>query len=127
MDKFIQAFSIGGNWVDLLFIGLIIYFIATTKGFISSMLEAIGFIITLLLSYQIYPFVGKVLQANFSISKGIAAAAGFFVSWFVLEFVIYFIISTLANKYLSFLQNEKWNKQLGFIPGVLHASILFLF
>lgn len=127
MDKLIQTFSLGGNWVDLLFLGLVIYFIATTKGFISSMLEAIGFLITLILSYQFYPLVGKILQANFAVSQGIASASGFFIAWFVLEFVIYFIISYLANKYLVKYQNEKWNKQLGFIPGALHACILFLF
>ncbi len=115
------------NWVDLLLIGLIVYFVATTRGFVTSMLEAMGFIVTLILSYQLYPIIGTLLQTQFSISKGIAAAIGFFVCWFLLEFVIYFLISALSNRYFSHLHQEKWNKWLGFVPGVLHACILFLF
>ncbi len=127
MESFLQTFALHGNWVDLIFIVLIVYFIVTTRGFIASFLEVVGFILTLLLSYQLYPFVGTVLQANFTLSKGIAAAAGFFISWFLLEFASYFITSYLFAKYLGRYTKHRWNQRLGFIPGVLHAVILFLF
>lgn len=127
IDNLIHTFALHGNWVDLVFAALIIYFVITTKGFIASLLELGGFIVTLFLSYQLYPVVGKILQENFTIPKGIAAAAGFFASWFILEFVIYIGIAFLANKYLKRFESYTWNKRLGFLPGIFHACILFLF
>src|SRR3989338_2553378 len=96
-EQFIEKYSLRGNWIDLAFFGLILYFIFTQKGFIHTFLEAVAFIFSLFFSYRLYSFFGKLLILNFSFPKGIAQAIGFFIAWFIAEI----LFSVIALRFLA--------------------------
>ncbi len=127
MQNFFDALSFHGNWVDLVFLGLMAYFILTNSGFINTMFEAFGFIISLLVSYQFYSFFGHLLVSNFSIPPGIANAAGFFIAWFLSEFVLFMFFAWLSGWVLTGFQKHPVNKILGIFAAILQTSVVFLF
>lgn len=127
LDQFIQRYSLYGNWVDLVFILLLIYFILTGEGFIDRLFDAIGFVFSLFFSYKFYSFFGKLLILNFSLPQGLSYASGFFIAWIFAEMILYFIISLFSEKYLKDLQNNKYNMFFGFIASIIQTFVIFLF
>ena len=127
LETLLQKYSLHGNWVDLLLILLIIYFILTSEGFLDTIFNAIGFVFALFFSYKFYSFFGKFLVFNFSLPKGLSYASGFFISWFVAEIILYLIISLLSERYLKDLKNNKYNVFFGFIASIVQTFVIFLF
>lgn len=126
-DKFIQAYSLRGNWVDLIFIIIVIYFILTSRGLLDTLFEAFGFIFSLLFSYQFYSFFGKLLAVNFSFPRGISYALGFFIAWFLAESIFFILIKTLAYPLTYKLREHPLNRWLGYLVAPIHAGVIFLF
>jgi uncharacterized protein YkwD len=115
------------NWVDLVFVGLTLFFILTTRGFLSTFLEVIGFIISLFLSYRFYWIFGAFVHSHFNISQGFANVIGFFLVWFLSEVILFITIYYMAHKYLGAIHNHPWNRYLGFIAAIMQAFMIFLF
>ena len=126
-EQFIEKYSLRGNWIDLAFIILILYFVLTQKGFINTFLEAVAFIFSLIFSYKFYAFFGKFLILNFSIPKGIAQVSGFFIAWFLAEIIFSVIALRLLAKLFDKFQKHPLNVSLGIIAAVIQASTIFLF
>ncbi|OGK08385.1 hypothetical protein A2767_06375 [Candidatus Roizmanbacteria bacterium RIFCSPHIGHO2_01_FULL_35_10] len=126
-EQFIEKYSLRGNWIDLAFIILILYFIITQKGFIHTFLEAVAFIFSLFFSYRLYSFFGKLLILNFSFPKGMAQAVGFFIAWFIAEIIFSVISVRFLSKPLERFQKNKLNKSLGFVAAIIQACTIFLF
>jgi len=127
MQSFLEKFSLHGNWVDLIFILLLIYFILTSEGFLDTLFDSVGFVFALFFSYKFYSFFGRILILNFSLPQGLSYASGFFIAWFFAEIILYFIISLISKKYLNELQNNKYNTFFGFIASIIQAFVIFLF
>ncbi len=127
IDQFLAQYSLHGNWVDLTFILLLLYFMLSSRGLIRTVLEALGFIFSLVLSYKLYAFFGKLLILNFSVNQGIAFAAGYFIAWFVSEIVFYLIISNIPPEILKRFEKNPLNQVLGYVAGALQGGIIFLF
>ena len=127
IEQFLQKYSLHGNWVDLIFILLILYFIFSSRGFINSLIEAGGFIFALIFSYKIYSIFGQLLISNFSFPRGLAFAAGYFIAWFLSEIIFYFLISLIPKSFFENLSKHPLNTTLGFITGAFQASIIYLF
>lgn len=127
MDTILQKYSLGGNWVDLAFITVLLYFLITNKGFIDTVLDLLGFMLALFMSYRLYGFFGKLLVYNFSFPPGISNAAGFFIAWFLSEVILFFIFTLLSIHIFDRFRKHQVNKVLGYPAGVLHACIIFLF
>lgn len=126
-EKFLESNALRGNWVDLVFIAVLLYFILTNKGFIHSFLELVGFIFSLVVSYKLYKLIGTFLVANFSMPRGISLASGFFIAWFLSEIVFYSLVMLVSGKIISRLHSHRLNRWFGFLPGALHAGVIFLF
>lgn len=127
LDTLLGQFSLQGNWIDFVYILIIIFFIFISSGFIESFFELLGFILSILISFAVYSFFGKLLIYNFSFSHGIANAFGFFVAWFVSESIIYILTLIILSRYFVESRSEPMNKTLRFIPATVHASVLYLF
>jgi len=127
MQDLLNKFSLHGNWVDLVLILLLIYFILTGKGFLDTLFDAIGFVFSLFFSYKFYSFFGKLLLFNFSLPQGLSYASGFLIAWIFAEMILYLFISTLSKKYLKDLQNNKYNMFFGFIASIIQTFVIFLF
>jgi uncharacterized protein YkwD len=127
MQSLIEKFSLHGNWVDLLFILLLVYFIITSSGFIDTLFDAFGFIFSLIFSYKFYSFFGAVLVANFELPKGLSFASGFFIAWIVSETILYFSISLISEKFLKGFHENKYNMFFGFVAAIFQTAVIFLF
>src|SRR3989344_2936719 len=109
LEQFLEKYSLKGNWIDLAFLILIVYFIFTQKGFINTFLEALAFIFSLFFSYRLYSFFGKLLILNFSFPKGIAQAVGFFIAWFLAEIIFSVIALRFLVKIFDKFQKHQLN------------------
>ncbi|MBI3366071.1 CvpA family protein [Candidatus Roizmanbacteria bacterium] len=127
IESVLQKYSLHGNWVDLFFILLFIYFTATSDGFIDTLFDAFGFIFSLIFSYKFYPFFGALLIANFSLPKGLSYASGFFISWILVETILYLVISFISEKYLKSLKDNRFNIFFGFAASIIQTCVMFLF
>ena len=127
IEQFLEKYSLRGNWIDLAFLILILYFILTQKGFINTFLEVVAFVFSLIFSYKFYAFFAKLLILNFSFPKGIAQASGFFIAWFIAEIIFSVISLRLLAKLLEKFQKHPLNISLGVLAAVVQAATIFLF
>lgn len=126
-DRLLSQYRLGGNWVDLIFIFLIIYFIVVNKGFVISIIDLVGLFFSLVISLNFYSFFAKLLSDNFSLSKGLANALGFFVAWIGAEIVFYFITREIFKILPRAFYKNKLNKILGIFPSVIQGAVFFTF
>ena len=126
-DQLIQKFSLQGNWVDLAFILLLIFFILTTGGFIDTFLDVLGFLFSTIFSYKLYSFFGNLLIYNFSLPKSLANAIGFSIAWFISELIFYMLFSYITAKYLKGIEKHPLNKLFGYVAACFQTFVLFLF
>ena len=106
---------------------LIIYFIFTQKGFINTLLESVSIILSLGVSYKLYKFIGSFLVANFTLQKGIANAAGFFIGWFLAEIIFSVILLTFFARLFRKYQRHPINMYLGVVAAIIEAAAIYLF
>lgn len=115
------------NWVDIVFLVVLVYFVASNRGFLSTLVEIFGFVFSLFVSYRLYAVFGKFIVDKFSAPQGIAQALGFFVTWFIVEMGFFFIAHRLLDKALKKTARNPANVSLGYIAGGIQGSIIFLF
>lgn len=127
INNLLEKLSAHGNWVDLIFILLLIYFILTNKGFLDTLLDLIGFVFSLFFSYKFYSFFGQLLVANFSLPKGLSYAAGFFIAWFVAEVILYSLLSLFFRRFFRSIEQYPLNRILGYVAAVAQTVLIFLF
>lgn len=127
MDQLLQKYSLRGNWVDLAFILLILYFMLSSRGLIKTVFEALGFIFSLIFSYKLYAFFGRLLVLNFSVPAGIANAAGYLIAWMLSEIIFFLIIANLPSEFYKRFEKHPLNQVLGYVAGAFQAALLFLF
>lgn len=127
LDSILSNSSLHGNWVDLVFILLTIYFILTSSGFVATFLDMAGFVFAMIFSYKFYAFFGKLLILNFSFPHGLANATGFFIAWAIAEMILYAAISFLSARFLQNLQKNSLNTFFGYLASALQAFFIYLF
>lgn len=115
------------SWIDIVFLIFIIYFIITNKGFIDTFFEVISLLAALIISFKTYSFFGKLLINLFDLPRGIAHASGFFIAWFVIEFIFYLVYNLFLFQKLMFLRKNTINLYLGFIAAIIQGFIIYLF
>ena len=108
------------------------------RGFLLGVLDVGGFLLSFLAALKLYGAMGAILSNNFSISAGIANAAGFLLIGFISEIVLSKLITLLYKlfypKAKRFLNEKKFNKTsnvinkiLGLIPGFLEGLVFCAF
>jgi uncharacterized protein YkwD len=127
LRSLLSKYALHGNWIDLIFAILVIYFILINEGFISSFLDLLGFFFSFIFSFKTYGFFAELYINNFSLSKGFADAFGFATAWLLAE-VIFFLVSKFILKKISpkFFKS-KINIFLCFIPAICQAILLYTF
>lgn len=114
------------TWFDIVFVIFVGYFLLMTEDFISSFLDLLSFIVTLLLSYKLYAFVGPLLVEYLSLSRGIANATGFFLTWFFIESIL-FLFARFIHLYIPLhIKDHTLNKMLAYIPSLIQGTIFYL-
>ena len=116
-----------GNWVDLALIFFVAYFVLTQNGFIFTMLEAISFFVSLVISYKFYTIIGGFLISYFTLPRGIANAGGFFLVWFFSEMILSVLIHYVVRKFFFRYQHHPLNTIFGVVAAGFQAFAIFLF
>ncbi len=115
------------NWVDIIFVFILLIFAVTSRGLLATSLEILSFVFSLFFSYRYYALFGSLLTQYFKTPKGIADAAGFFLAWSVFEFILYLIIYLLSRIFLQHIHLNPWNRKLGFLVGIIQGALMYLF
>ncbi len=120
------------NWVDLVIITFIIYFLVVGyfQGFLKQFIDLTGLILSFFFAIKFYSQLAHFIGTRFNLPLSFAGVVGFFLAWFVFR-VIYFFISTFAYKRIpENVKESKYNRFGGGAPalvrGVVTAAILLI-
>jgi len=124
------TFSFKGNWVDLVIIIFLLYFVIDSfrHSFFIILIEFLSFLFSLLVGFRFYMFFANILITNFSIPNTLAKAIGFiiviFLSETILASTLLFMVKKVPDKarVAGFLKNFRFI--IGFFDGVLFLSFL---
>ncbi len=131
--------ALHGNWIDLAIVILILFYLLSWgRGLILGLVDVGGFVLSFIAALKLYSLVGEFLVVNFSLPKGIANAAGFFIAGILTELIFSVIINLIfAKAYLKLREERRKNKEiaflfktdqlLGFIPALVESLIFTAF
>lgn len=121
--------SLNGNWIDLLIVIFIVLYAADKwkKGLLEGGLDLGGFLLSLVIALRFYPFASKLLQSNFSLSRGISQALGFLITSFIAEFILSLLIIYFTKFIPQKIIQSSYNRKLGLIPALFSSLILSAF
>src|SRR5438309_1715071 len=84
----------GLTWIDLICMVVIVYY--AVEGFFSGLLHAlfdfVKFIISFIIGLKFYALTAKLLMHFFTLSQGFSYAIGFFLTSFVSEIALHFLL-----------------------------------
>lgn len=114
------------NWVDLVIIGLIIYFLVMGyfQGFFRGAIELVGLIFSLLLAFRLYPSVAEIASTRFGLPLSISKIVSFTCTWFVIYLIYYFASSYGHKKIPDNIKESKYNKFGGGAPALIKGLIM---
>ena len=74
--------ALHGNWVDLAILAILIYMVSDSwkTGFWILISNFLGFLLSLFVALRGYPFVGRILENNFTLPHSVANALGFLLN-----------------------------------------------
>ena len=118
-----------GNWVDLVIILVLIFFIirAIKYGFWILLADFTSFTVSIAVSLRVYQFVATFLRANFSLSHSVANAIGYLFSVIVIEAVLGQFLTYLVTRLPRAFHKNIFNKILGSVPAVGEALVVVAF
>src|SRR3990167_805412 len=127
--------SSGLNWLDLVIIIVLAFytFEGYSLGFIASLLDLIGFVLSFIIGLKTYSFFSQVIIKLFSIPPGFSNAVGFLIAAFFAEVIIGFILRRIVySKYLNRFNVQgrilkSLDKFFGLLFGISSGLILFAF
>lgn len=123
------------NWLDYVILAaLIIYVIeGYAIGFIASLLDLIGFVLSFVIGLKTYIFAEALISQIFSIPHGFSKALGFLIIALISEIIIGFILRAIVYRVLleEYSLKDKILKNidhfLGVVIGAFSALILLSF
>lgn len=121
--------ALHGNWVDLVIIIFVLFYVweGYSKGFFSLLFELIAFVGSFLIALKLYPYAATLLVNNFSLSRGIANASGFFVLGILGEQILVTLLGIILEKIPQVWKRHQLNKILSLIPLLANALIITAF
>lgn len=122
-------FSLQGNWVDLVSVAILIYFVseAWTYGFWIILADFLGFLLSLVLSLRLYSFASILLRENFSLPHSVSNALGFLLTASLLEAIIGFFLTSFIKKIPYRFWKKPWINLLATFPALGQGVILISF
>lgn len=121
-----ESFSLQGNWVDLVIVAVLIYFLSVgwTVGFWSVLTDFLSLTVSILIALSVYQFAADFLRSNFSLSYALANAIGFLFTAVLVEGIIGYFLSRVVRKIPGRYWNNVWNKVLGILPATAEGLIV---
>jgi len=118
-----------GNWVDLIIIVVLVYFIseAWRFGFWVVMADFISFLLALFIALSGYKFIGNFLRNNFALSHSLSNALGFLVTAALAEAIIAFTLTKAIRKIPYKFWKKPWSNFFAIFPAVGQGMILLSF
>lgn len=120
---------IEGNWIDLIIIAVLIYFVVISlrAGFIAIVADFTSFLLSLLVSLKFYSLAAELLRKNFELTNTLSNALGFLLTAVLAEAFLGILFSVLLKKIPGNIWKHKLNKILGIVPALGQALILISF
>ena len=121
--------TLGGNWVDLVIIGVVAFFIfeGLQAGFWVSLAEFISLVGSFLVASWGYKFGAKLLKSNFSLSNSLSNVISFLVVSLIFQaffsYAFLGLISHLPKKYLM----GKWVRVFSILPSLGQSVVVISF
>lgn len=120
---------IGVNWVDLLIVIILIYFVAQalTHGFWVVFADFFAFLGALLIALLGYKYTAELLHTFLPISSPLSNALGFLLTAIVVEAVLGFVFGHLVKLFPSGVREKVSNRYLAIIPALGTGLVLVAF
>ncbi len=121
--------SLGGNWVDLVIIVVLLYYAseAWRFGFWVILTDFFAFLLSLFIALRGYGVAAGVLRANFSLSHSLSNALGYLIvaglSESLLSLLGSYVLARIPQKYKAF----RGGRFLAFLPAIGEGLILVAF
>lgn len=96
------------------------------RGFILSLLEACGFVVSLLVALMAYAPLAHTVVRWQNIPQSFANALSFFVLWVFVGGAYIVLVRHAYHRIPPALIEHSWNRRLGFIPALFDAFLLAL-
>ena len=121
--------NIGVNWVDLVILVILIYFVAQalTHGFWVVFADFFAFLGALLIALVGYQYTADLLQALFPISGPLSNALGFLLTAIVMEAILGFVFGHLVKRLPANVREKVSSRYLGIIPALGTGLVLVAF
>ena len=121
--------SLNGNWLDLVIIFILIFFVARAFrfGFWVVLVDLVSFLASLLISLRVYQFVAEFLRTNFTLSRSISNALGFLLSAVFVESILGVILYKLVYLVPVRLKKGIVSKFLAIFPAIGEGFIMVSF
>lgn len=124
-----NLFSLNGNYIDLIIVLVLLYFLinAWGHGFLLLLADFASFLLSLLISLRVYKFAAEFLRLNFNLVKSWGDALGFLITAILLESLLgqlfYFLLNRLPKKILE----SRVNKFFGLLPALGEGLVFIAF
>jgi uncharacterized protein YkwD len=117
------------NYLDVIIVGFVILtmYFGYRRGFIKDFASLIALGLALLLASLYYPSIGNLITRWLGMSGGFANSIGFFVIWFLVEFIYYALVIAFYDKIPERFTNSQLNKWAGLLPGALWGFLFVWF
>jgi len=122
-----DTFSLNGNWVDLVVLIILFFFVseAWRVGFWYLLADFLSFLGSLIISLRGYQYVAHFLRDSFSLPNSIANALGFLSAAVIVESILGIILVNLVSKLPKKVWKSWWNKALAALPA-LGEGLIFV-
>lgn len=124
-----EPFSFQGNWVDLIIIIVLIFFVVDSwkTGFFIILADFLGFLLSLIIALRGYGLFAGILRDNFTLPRSVANALGFFLTAGISEAVLGFVFASIIKKIPYKFWKQPWSSMAGVIPSLGQGIILVSF
>lgn len=113
------------NWVDLVIIILLLFFIYESIGrnLLGEILDSASFIIAFAASLRFYNEISSFFINNFQIPNSLSKIFGFLAVWFMVETVFFGLIHLVIFRTIKNLSFPKALNSLSFIPALFRGLV----
>jgi len=124
-----QIPSLGGNWVDLVILLVLFYFLSVgwSVGFWATLADFLSFLLSLLVALRGYQFTAALLRSNFSLSHSVSNALGFLLTAVLAQVILGYLLGKLVEKIPIRLWRLWWTKVLAIFAAIGQGLVLIAF
>lgn len=138
LTQVLQSLSVF-NWLDFLLVAVFLFyaFEGFERGFMSSLLDLISFVVSFGIGLKFYPYLAKILGSSFSIPIGFSNALGFFILAILAETILTSSVRFIRRLFTQNIQSAsdsaldvlfaKADHLFGIVPSIISAAILISF